>query len=113
MDERLETLCLSAFLRREGDSIPRNAFDVYTLSRRASSATRASLLYVCEADFKCGSKKLASAKSPAKVKRKGDTTKRFDEFFQKTIQTDTYRHHISASVQRQFCSSRYHFEYST
>ena len=30
--------------RREGDSNPRNAFDVYTLSRRASSATRASLL---------------------------------------------------------------------
>ena len=31
-------------LRREGDSNPRNAFDVYTLSRRASSATRAPLL---------------------------------------------------------------------
>ena len=31
-------------MRREGDSNPRNAFDVYTLSRRASSATRASLL---------------------------------------------------------------------
>ncbi len=31
-------------LRREGDSNPRYAFDVYTLSRRASSATRASLL---------------------------------------------------------------------
>ena len=31
-------------MRREGDSNPRYAFDVYTLSRRASSATRASLL---------------------------------------------------------------------
>ena len=31
-------------LRREGDSNPRYAFDVYTLSRRASSTTRASLL---------------------------------------------------------------------
>ena len=30
--------------RSEGDSNPRYAFDVYTLSRRASSATRASLL---------------------------------------------------------------------
>ena len=32
-------------LRREGDSNPRNAFDVYTLSRRASSATRAPLQF--------------------------------------------------------------------
>ena len=31
------------FLRSEGDSNPRNAFDVYTLSRRASSTTRAPL----------------------------------------------------------------------
>ena len=31
-------------MRREGDSNPRYAFDVYTLSRRASSTTRASLL---------------------------------------------------------------------
>ena len=31
-------------LRREGDSNPRNPFGVYTLSRRASSTTRASLL---------------------------------------------------------------------
>ena len=30
--------------RRDRDSNPGNAFDVYTLSRRASSATRASLL---------------------------------------------------------------------
>ena len=30
--------------RRERDSNPRNAFDVYTLSTRASSATRAPLL---------------------------------------------------------------------
>ena len=30
-------------LRSEGDSNPRNAFDVYTLSRRASSTTRAPL----------------------------------------------------------------------
>ena len=29
-------------MRKEGDSNPRYAFDVYTLSRRASSATRAS-----------------------------------------------------------------------
>ena len=35
---------LKPFKRREGDSNPRNAFDVYTLSRRASSATRAPLL---------------------------------------------------------------------
>ncbi len=34
-------------VRREGDSNPRNAFDVYTLSRRASSATRASLPAAC------------------------------------------------------------------
>ena len=31
------------FLRSKGDSNPRYAFDVYTLSRRASSTTRASL----------------------------------------------------------------------
>ena len=29
-------------MRKEGDSNPRYAFDVYTLSRRASSTTRAS-----------------------------------------------------------------------
>ena len=34
-------------LRREGDSNPRTALDGYTLSRRASSATRASLLEAC------------------------------------------------------------------
>ena len=39
-------LIVSVFLRREGDSNPRNAFDVYTLSRRASSTTRASLLWL-------------------------------------------------------------------
>ena len=38
-------LCCIA-LRREGDSNPRYALGVYTLSRRASSATRASLLYL-------------------------------------------------------------------
>ena len=32
------------FLRREGDSNPRYAFDVNSLSRRAPSATRPSLL---------------------------------------------------------------------
>ena len=32
------------FLRRDGDSNPGTALDGYTLSRRASSATRASLL---------------------------------------------------------------------
>ena len=31
-------------MRKEGDSNPRYAFDVYTLSRRASSTTRASFL---------------------------------------------------------------------
>lgn len=36
------------FLRREGDSNPRYAFDVYTLSRRAPSTARPSLLYVPE-----------------------------------------------------------------
>ena len=36
-------------LRREGDSNPRYALGVYTLSRRASSTTRASLL--TETDF--------------------------------------------------------------
>ena len=35
---------LACWLRSEGDSNPRYAFDVYTLSRRASSATRASFL---------------------------------------------------------------------
>ena len=34
------------FLRKEGDSNPRTGFAGYTLSRRASSATRASLLGV-------------------------------------------------------------------
>lgn len=36
------------YLRKEGDSNPRNAFDVYTLSRRASSTTRASFLWILE-----------------------------------------------------------------
>ena len=35
--------------RRDRDSNPGNAFDVYTLSRRASSATRASLLAIAGA----------------------------------------------------------------
>ena len=35
--------CRNGFRRREGDSNPRYAFGVYTLSRRASSTTRASL----------------------------------------------------------------------
>ena len=35
---------VSVFLRSERDSNSRYAFGVYTLSRRASSATRASLL---------------------------------------------------------------------
>ena len=34
-----------SFLRREGDSNPRYPLGVYTLSRRASSTTRASLLW--------------------------------------------------------------------
>ena len=38
------TRSLGKALRREGDSNPRNPFGVYTLSRRASSTTRASLL---------------------------------------------------------------------
>ena len=38
------TSSLGKVLRREGDSNPRNPFGVYTLSRRASSTTRASLL---------------------------------------------------------------------
>ena len=38
------TRYLGKVLRREGDSNPRNPFGVYTLSRRASSTTRASLL---------------------------------------------------------------------
>ena len=40
----LVIICVNYFLRREGDSNPRNPFGVYTLSRRASSTTRASLL---------------------------------------------------------------------
>ena len=36
---------VSVLGRSEGDSNSRTAFDGYTLSRRASSATRASLLY--------------------------------------------------------------------
>ena len=39
---------VSVLGRSEGDSNSRTAFDGYTLSRRASSATRASLLVVCE-----------------------------------------------------------------
>ena len=34
---------MCVFLRRDGDSNPGNPFGVYTLSRRASSTTRASL----------------------------------------------------------------------
>ena len=37
-------LLLRWFLRKEGDSNPRNAFGVYSLSRRASSTTPASFL---------------------------------------------------------------------
>ena len=40
-------------LRKEGDSNPRNALDVYTLSRRASSTTRASFLNVVLQALKC------------------------------------------------------------
>ena len=40
------TSCRSIFLRRERDSNSRYPFGVHTLSRRASSATRASLQYV-------------------------------------------------------------------
>ena len=42
------TRSLGKVLRREGDSNPRNPFGVYTLSRRASSTTRASLLRVSD-----------------------------------------------------------------
>ena len=38
-------LIMLFFLRRDGDSNPGNPFGVYTLSRRASSTTRASLLH--------------------------------------------------------------------
>ena len=38
---------VSVLGRSEGDSNSRTAFDGYTLSRRASSATRASLQNVC------------------------------------------------------------------
>ena len=37
-------------LRKEGDSNPRYVFDVYTLSRRASSATRAPFLKIWKRD---------------------------------------------------------------
>ena len=40
----LDSSVRKSLLRREGDSNPRNPFGVYTLSRRASSTTRASLL---------------------------------------------------------------------
>ena len=40
-------LIVSVLVRSEGDSNSRTAFDGYTLSRRASSATRASLQNVC------------------------------------------------------------------
>ena len=43
---------LADLLRKEGDSNPRYAFDVYTLSRRASSATRAPFLFLAEAETK-------------------------------------------------------------
>ena len=42
----LDSSVRKSLLRREGDSNPRNPFGVYTLSRRASSTTRASLLCV-------------------------------------------------------------------
>ena len=40
-------------LRREGDSNPRYAFGVYTLSRRASSTTRASLQDSANLHLRC------------------------------------------------------------
>ncbi len=39
-------------MRREGDSNPRDAFGVYTLSRRASSTTPAPLQYFVPAPLK-------------------------------------------------------------
>ena len=47
-------------LRRDGDSNPGNPFGVYTLSRRASSTTRASLLAfgkLCYQMPRCGIKR--------------------------------------------------------
>ena len=43
---KLTSTARSKTLRRDGDSNPGNTFGVYTLSRRASSTTRASLLRV-------------------------------------------------------------------
>ena len=43
--ERIIYLIGQQLTRKEGDSNPRNALDVYTLSRRASSTTRASFLF--------------------------------------------------------------------
>ena len=40
----LKLISSQKILRKEGDSNPRYVFDVYTLSRRASSATRAPVL---------------------------------------------------------------------
>ena len=60
-----------AFLRRERDSNSRYPFGVHTLSRRASSATRASLQYVSGAfrskpDCK-GSKKIRKSHKTVKI----------------------------------------------
>ena len=49
LSEKEKRLCktIAKSLRKDRDSNPGNAFDVYTLSRRASSTTRASFL-ICE-----------------------------------------------------------------
>ena len=48
--------CFVIPLRRDGDSNPGNPFGVYTLSRRASSTTRASLLRASALQIKFGYK---------------------------------------------------------
>ena len=46
-EKHANLVIVSVLGRSEGDSNSRYAFGVYTLSRRASSATRASLQNVC------------------------------------------------------------------
>ena len=66
-------------LRRDRDSNPGYAFDVYTLSRRASSATRASL-QVCCLSF-----------AAAKVMLFSDVAKRFRKKVRKKVERKRIR----------------------
>ena len=71
-------------MRRDGDSNPGNPFGVYTLSRRASSTTRASLPWaIAEYNFSAaaGHFSIVHSKSRAKVRKFFETAIVFRYFF--------------------------------